>query len=363
MKPASARRLGRLIACFGALAVMGAAPAPALTPGGACFSAADNARLGFAVFQQAPPPHGPARAYPAFPLTAAATMQIRALDRITPGVAGWYFQWANRSNAPLANAQGAPITRKPNRQPSALGMRVQRSAFSSIDRADACTLAQAQMVLGRPVESQTGIRLVNERAQPDAGTEAAPDSCVLPAAPLPAGTRGIVLDYEVADGRTPAQSLAFLTRYAAIVHGARRRVMLLTNPLDAPTQAYTGVTAANASALVAAFDHVSIWLWGRNAQRDLPRSYAVQRAMIAKGGAVDPRKLIILFDLANTTLDDARFVRRAIVGDRLGGVMFQRDHAMQGGACDSDVNQKTAAILFGEQGGPSAPRKKFRVVG
>jgi hypothetical protein len=171
---------------------------------------------------------------------------------------------------------------------------------------------------------------------------------VLAAATLPAETAGIVLDFEVQDGRNGAQTVEFLTRYAKLVHEARRRAILMIDPFDAPSQIYTGISAATAHAIVAQFDATTVFLWTRNAEHDLRASYARQMAMIAAGGAVDGKRLLVLFELANTTPADARFVRDAIVKDHLAGVMFWRDRAQQGGACSSDVNTKIATIAFGD---------------
>jgi DNA-binding transcriptional regulator LsrR (DeoR family) len=63
---------------------------------------------------------------------------------------------------------------------------------------------------------------------------------------------------------------------------------------------------------------------------------------------VDGKRLLIDFELAGTTLDDARFVRQAIIRDGLAGVMFWRNYATQGGPCSAPVNQRIAAIALGE---------------
>jgi hypothetical protein len=318
-----------------------------------CFAAGDDKRLTFEVIQQAPPPHRNQRAYKFYPLTAATTMQLSALAHADQGVAAWYFQWANRSNAPLTNLAGVTVARKLNLQPATHGHRRQRTAFASVARADACTLAQAASLLGQPDRAQAfardaGITLVSETAQPDTSPAGPQDACVLAAATLPADTAGIVLDFEVQDGRTGAQTVEFLTRYAQLVHAARRRAILMIDPFDAPSQIYTGISAATAHAIVAQFDATTVFLWTRNAEHDLRASYARQMAMIAAGGAVDGKRLLVLFELANTTPADARFVRDAIVKDHLAGVMFWRDRAQQGGACSSDVNTKIATIAFGD---------------
>lgn len=343
--------------CILAMAGLVATPLQAATVEAPCFSAADNARLSFPVFQQAPPPQRGARRYDYYPLTAAATMQLGRLGNPADGIGTYYFQWANRSNAPLIDTVGKVrrvVSRKPNIQTSIDGMRKQRTPFTSVARADACTLAQAAMLLGEGgraavIATEAGITYASETAQPDVGLLGPLDRCVLHDGVLPANA-GLMLDFEVSDGRNDAQTLDFLKRYARLAHGANRKAFLMIDPFDAPSQRFGGISAANANAIVSLFDHTAIMLWSKNRQGSIAASYAAQKAMIGAGGHFDPARLVIDFELAGTTLDDARFVRRTILNDRLGGVMFWRNRVRQGGSCSTDVNRKIAAIVFGTPG-------------
>lgn len=330
------------------------APAAARQDAGgrACFAARDSAAAPFEVFQLAPPPRGARAAYAFHPLTAAATMQLSSLATAPKSVATWYFLWTNRSNRELIGANGKVLPRKPNLQPSSTTIRHQRTPFSSLDRADACTLAQAASLLGEAGRARTfaeaaGITLVDELQQSDEGDVGPQDTCVLAHGTLPAATAGIVLDYEAQDGRDEAHTLAFLTQFTRLVHGAGRQAILLIDPLDAPSQRYGGITPGNAYAITTLFDRTTVFLWGRNRQHSIPESYRAQMALLRQGGAVEGKRLLIDFDLAGSTLDDARFVHDAIVRDRLAGVMFWRNRAVQGGDCSSEVNQKIGTVVFG----------------
>jgi hypothetical protein len=362
-----------LACCFGAAAValssasVGAAPRPV------CFTAADNARLSFEVYQQAPPPRPRAVAYPFYPMTAVTTMQLGSLAAAPAGIQTFYYHWANRASTKLVGITGQQITRKLNLQPSLAGHRRQRSSFSSVARADACTLAQAASLLGQPARAQqlaraAGVTLLSETAMPDTTPASPGDSCVLAAGTLPRRASGIVLDYEVQDGRDGPTTEHFLQAYASMVHGARKQVILLVNPLDSPgEQRFTGITAANANRIVALFDRTTLILWSGNAEHSLPASYAAQMAIVRAGGPVDGKRLLINFELAGTTLDDAQFVRRVIRRDHLAGVMFWRDRAVQGGPCDTPVNGRIAAVALGDAAararaapGMSAPVPPFK---
>jgi len=348
----------RILRLTVAACAMGLAQPAAPSDRAICFSAADNARLPFTVIQQAPPPQDAATPYRFYPFNTLATRQLGSLRNLGEGYAGYLSLWANRQNAPLRNEAGRLLPRKLNFQPSLAGNRRQRTAFSSVGKADACTLAQAAYVLGQPARASKfartgGITMVDENAQPDASATGPADRCVMPAGTLPAGAKGILLDFEVQDGRDPEAALAFLTRFAELVHGAGKKSILLLNPFDsAGQQRYSGITSANAHKIVAAFDQTGLLLWGGNPEHSVPASYAAQMAIIAAGGPVDRSRLLINFELAGTTLEDARFAGRTIREQRLAGVMFWRNHADLGGGCESDANRKIAAIVFGEADAP-----------
>lgn len=351
-------------ACAALAALLCCEPAAAARrPGSAqCFAASDPARLPFRVFQQAPPPQRSAGGYDHYPLTDAATMQLGKLATAKRGIGLWYFQWGNRSTAPLHNRAGVQLPRKPNFQPASGALRRQRTPFTTVERANACTLAQTARLLGADAKGaaiarQAGITLVAERDRSDDGAVGPADLCVLAASRLPRGASGVFLDYEVGDGRTPEQSLAFLRRFAELVHGAGRKAGVMINPLDAPSQTWTGITGPVARELVAVFDYTTIWLWARNAQGSLPASYARQMELLRQGGKVDGRRVLALFDLAETSEADARFVHEAIRRDGLAGAMLWRNRAVQGGPCDSPVNRKTALLVFGRLVGAEPARR------
>jgi hypothetical protein len=327
---------------------------PGLADPSTCFSPRDNGRLTFAVIQQAPPP-APGAAYPAYPFSDIATMQLGQIDSGVAGSHEYYAQWANRSDQAVTSADGRRLPdRKANLQPRTLGTRTLRTRFTSVDQANLCTFAQTSAVLGMPMDrlrsqAQTiGVTLRAEPEVPDAAGTAQENLCVLPNGRLPLGAAGIMLDYEVQDGRTPPQTAAFLAAYADLVHKSGRKVGLLLNPLDAPTQRLTGVSKSNAAVIARRYDWSTILLWASNKQGDLRASFAAQMALLQAGGGVDPKRLVIDFELANTTLADAATVRSLILANHLKGVMFWRNGAKQGGACSQPVNRKIACVAFGE---------------
>ncbi len=350
------RAVRRLAVCLTALA--GAVPAwaaPAIAPDGACFTANDRATPGLEIYQQAPPPvPGREAGYAFFPATGFATQSMGGIwqARREPYKL-YYFQWANRSTQGVVNARGERIARKGNFQPGSDGARDQRAGFTSIEKADACTLAQTATALGLSADRArgfvrgAGVELVSLRNDGKTGLAQATDACVVPPRALPPQAAGVLLDYEVQDGRTPQQTLEFLTRYAELVRSAGKQSILLINPFDAPSQVYTGITKANANRIHRLFDRTTLFVWSRNRQQSIDESIKSQMAVIGAGGAVDPKRLIVDFELANTTEDEASAVHRFIAQQGLAGVIFWRDYAQQGGACDLPVNRKIACLAQG----------------
>jgi hypothetical protein len=335
---------------FASLLCLAIAATPALAA--VCFTARQDDRLPFRVVQEAPPPVLGERNYPYFPLTDAATAQIERLWEPTlPGVSKWYNEWANRCQGAARSFNVCGWNPKGNLgNPRISGRPPVRSFFATFAMADACTLAQAAYALGENIDPSryagSGMRIEQGRERPLLQTrERLVDTCEMPAARLPPDAAGILLDYEVQDGRSPSQTLAFLREFARLVHAHGKRAILYTNPLDAPTQRYTGITAANAHAVMNSFDFLTIVLWSRNRQHDIGESFRAQLDTIRAGGPVNPRKLLAVYELNGTTVEDAKSTRALLLASGLAGVVLWRDHARQGGDCDAPTNQKIACLL------------------
>jgi hypothetical protein len=173
------------------------------------------------------------------------------------------------------------------------------------------------------------------------------DVCVLPQPPAPSLT-GVVLDYEVQDGRSPEQTLAFLRDYAELVKSFGKRVMLYSNPLDAPTQKYTGIDETNAHTLHHLYDKTGILLWHKNRQRNVTKSFLSQYEILGATGSVSPGQLMLVFELNQTTLFEAHMADQLM--DRFGidTVMLWRNRAKVGGPCEREVNLKIACVTQGD---------------
>lgn len=296
-----------------------------------CFQATDKSP--FPVIQNAPPPRTDGQPdYRYYPVDIAATAQVAPLTATrSRTVEGAFWMWAN--HGPRARDHGE----KGNITPGSPGVQIR---FSSIEAADACTMARTAVLIG----AQSSRYLEEGRLTATEGSQQADtlNVCVLPEQPLPAGDP-IVLDYEVQDGRTADQTLTFLTAWSKLVHSAGHAAILYTNPLDAPSQRFTQITPATAPEIAELFDRVSVFLWSGNRQGNLAESFEAQARMYQTKSS----KLMIVFELANTTVQDAKTVNQLLRAGQAGSLNFWRNHAVQGGDCGSDTNIKIACTAFG----------------
>ena len=300
---------------------------------GTCFEA--DAAPNIPIMMQSPPPQPGSDSYRFYPASAFVTMNVRALETTFTVKPVYFFQWANHGPRKVA---------KGNLGPNITQLSETQLNFSSIAKADACTLAQTAIVLGQNALAQRYASEANLRIEINAAPAHLTDVCVVWDRPLPPKTSGIMLDYEVQDGRSPSYTLEFLDKYAKLVQAAGKRVFLYTNPLDAPTQKKTGINGDNATAIANVYNGISILLWSGNKQSSIEKSYAEQRSFIK---LVDPAKIFIVFELKNTSIEDAVAVRRLAQRDNVYAVMFWRNDEKQGGSCDRPINQKIGCVAFG----------------
>lgn len=353
------------------------------TDGAHCFTAAEDQRRlnGLRVFQQAFPPVDDAADanYLYWPCTDAATSQDINRSTWTGGNI-WAFVWANRRN------DGSAWNKKPNPLPAPrerVGPLECRAVFTSHAKANAATRCQLRYLLGMPPahyqepwlrlrEGASSADFISDsdfRERPgdycrtnttwkDQAYRVMVDRVLLPAARLTEGPNaenrvGVVLDYEVQDGRRPEITEAFVRDLAGDFAGTGKSLFFLTNPFDAPSQQHTGCTPENLPAIFDAVDYMSVFLWSGNSQHSIPASYAAQLRMLGPLSIGDHDKLVVHFELGHpgTTMDDARWLHRLLHDEQASGpdkVMFWRNDVSQGGACGRAINEKISAVCFGE---------------
>lgn len=353
-----------------------------------CFTPADTAKInGINVWQQAPVPTSSSqnnyKYWPAHNISTNQTPSIAA-SNWTEGKR-WSFLWANRRN------QGHDTNIKANLLPGSVVKHNDiecRTTYTTIEQANAATRAHVRYLLGMGMDSvqqpwlATGGRasdfITHDALKANPGRYCTgpiqriqvsgvwmiyreiPNKVILPAARLVDGPRpdlnaGIVLDYEVQDSRTPQQTTAFIKSVADDVHRMGKKLVLYTNPLNAPTIEWTGLNSSNLPTILDSVDYLTVLLWGNNRERSVPASYDAQIKLLGPLTASDWNKILVVHELgkddAGTTLQDARWVYRKLHEDGRNhptNVMFWRDWAEQGGPCDTLPNKKIATVLFGE---------------
>jgi hypothetical protein len=322
-----------------------------------CFNPQNSSALPFEVIVQAPPPkaaNDPNWRYR--PASGASSMDTRALaESQDSSLKKYWFLWANRCHGGEGGGGACGWNPKGNvvhpKLVNSAGQEV-RTYFTSFEKANDCTLIQAAWALSASdsevaaLASRSRLRVVARSEGPLnlARGERITDVCLLPEVRLPASTTGIVLDYEVQDRRTPQQSERFLLEFARLVRAKNKQAILYSNPLDAPTQRHTNLTADNLLRIAPAFDAVGVTLWGGNKQNSLRDSANAQLQMLRN---IPPSHIMLVFELNKTSMDDARLVHDMVLKERYGGVMLWRNYAEVGGACGTPVNRKLSCLVFG----------------
>ena len=180
----------------------------------------------------------------------------------------------------------------------------------------------------------------------------------------PSLVAGIVLDYEVADGRPTSVAVPFFRGIYTDIKSAGAELFIYTDPLDRLQANQSGLDYTNLPTILKSYtDHLTIMLWGNNQQGNVASSYKAQISVL-KGRlcsiAVPFNKLAILFDLNTTSRSDAQFVNNILKGSvktRPQTIVFWADGADEGGACGTRANNQIIACLKGSRalGRPVAP--------
>lgn len=326
----------------------------------------------FKIFASVPPPVSDSDTrYADYYLTDAFTVQALKLTATSSSatIGKYYFLWANRcalnGAAQSPSYDGCPSVTKKSRTGNFLFYPSHRTeegtnTFSSLRRADNCTLAQAAYMLGmKPsaISAQwgAGLTIVWDPANAPGGMFS--DTCVMPQTQAPT-IDGIIIDYEVQDDRTPAQTTDFLTRFSNLLHSFGKKAVLYSNSLGAMGSKTSGIDSTNAYTLSQQFDLMSILLWSGNTYSgsgNILASFNDQLAVI-RGSAnnpVDFKKIAITFELGKTTLSDATTVRSLALTKNIPAIILWRNGAVVSATSSAGVQIKCMAL--GDCGGNTVP--------
>lgn len=362
------------------------------------FQQLHNSRLnGTRVFQIAPPPRDNSTdtlsKFKFWPATDIATSSTKAItDSTWTGGNKWFFAWSNRSSGATAwNKKPNPLTPPTVKiLPKAdEGVTDCRAVFTTVERANAATRVQIRFALGmsraeymQPWLSLPGTSVNDFVTDSNFRTDAdnpvtgvrgnvpkkycttltqwlgvdytvMTDKVLLPPASMSGSAQhtGVVLDYEVGDSRSPGVTEAFIKAVAADVHSKNKKLILMTNPLNAPTQPHHGLTGTNLPRILDVVDYITVFAWSGNEEGSIPESYKNQLALLGPLNKSDYKKLIIFFELGvpGTTTDDAKWVYKKLHEPgqtHPTAIMFWRYWAEQGDPTATHTNQKINLSLF-----------------
>ncbi len=349
-----------------------AAPAPASRHESYCFGPDDGAKAPFRVirYPSRPPLTNRAVGYKYYPLTDSTGSQASIVNAgIATNIQKNYFMWANICNY-IPGVNNCHQFRKTpgNADSYAFGNPPAMPQYddpltgkhllfkmTSYERANACTMAQAAFALDhqdgrmRALAVAAGLTVVTDRSTLSGllldSDHMFRDVCVLPDARLSPTVRGLILDYEVHDGRSPQMSRDFLVAFAALVHGSGREAILYTNPLNASGQALSALNASNLNEIQSAFDMTTILLFRGGSNPSFEQQFNNQLDLLQ--GPKPVRPPAITFDLARSTLGDAEDTRNLMLKYRLPAVIVFQKTADLAGPCSTEPNRKLACLLTG----------------
>ncbi len=346
--------------------------APSFCVDGACSNPAPSSNcfgpeqaLAFEFIRNAPPPEPDGPAYRFYPVSRAVTLNAHALMRARdPHVERHYFLWANRCNRFEDNG----CANHPKGNPPELEIRgtPRRFRFTTWERADACTRAQLDELLGASADTNlaaAGLRIARNVATLEASLQ--PDETdFMDVCFLDPNTRGlgadhridgVTIDYEVQDGRPPSSAVGLLTALAARLHAEGLAAALWTNPLNRPSARANGLLPSSAPAILAALDRVSILRSGAPEVADVTMD--LQDQLAVWGGGTLPsalHKIYVIFELRRLTLEEARRTRRLVVDLGLAGIAPWRNGARITNDCAEPPMKLVRCLAYGEclDGGP-----------
>jgi hypothetical protein len=295
-----------------------------------------------------------------------------------------YFSWAYRSNGVDATRVVTPNPVTPIQYYTTGGKNYQCLVpMSSIAKADAATQARIAWAIGYPAHDVSGfgyLDLTEAQGIADAhvlfydsvdgtpnladqiqtlctdittypGYAALPnDYVVLPygqLSTLSTTPKDVMVDWEVQEGHTCAQTTAQMTKLASIVHSKSMNFVVYTNPLDAGTSPYNGwclngAAGANLDTVQALVDYFGIMLLDGNkigtVQQEL--AYAV-----AGFSSINYAKTMLIPLINKITVSDATYLRSQIVANSIGRVDIFLNGAIPGGQCSRPTNEKIGTLI------------------
>jgi hypothetical protein len=346
-----------------------------------CYSFANSMPLDMEVMRQAIPPEYESGTtnfpdqngtYPVTIYTAQNTPNLtRAVGKTAPNgthIKGYAFLWANRcigiKGGPCPKKKSNPInspaiTKNVTVKGKTTAKEV-RLAFTSVAKANACTIARAAYILGysadfaEDIAVNNKIKLYSANAIQEVAKTAKlytassgekhytlADICVLPETQT--NVDGIVLDYEVHDNRAPVSTTNLIGRIGEMAREKGKGLIIYTNSIDKAGVA-NGLTRANLKQVIA--DSTGFTFVALNTT-DYSRSMNIIKQSYLVQSTIPYSKLFPTLSLRTTTLADANRFNQIIRNNNLFGASFWRDGATLDEQCTSNSYKILKCVVEG----------------
>jgi hypothetical protein len=287
-----------------------------------------------------------------FPFTSVARIptpdNMAWFSATTASIQKYAFLWANRCNGGPVGKYLCDDANQGNPPTYTIGSSSYRFFFTTVARADACTMAQVysfsgDSALATSTLSGAGVQRLNTQtpsAQLVSGKYT--DVCWLYA---PAGSAsqldGLLLDYEVADNRTMSQALGLLRTFADYVYSKGQRSLLYVNGIAsaAPGVPYVVSDSAQrdgignaagstiAPQLLKLFDVVGLEASGSKTPSEMQAWLAAQMSEYAPVSKADHLKIFAQVQIGTSTSAQMAAVHQFVVDNQLGGIHLWNNFA------------------------------------
>ena len=285
--------------------------------------------------------------YPHYPLTHAVSQQIEPMYQVTePGVSKNFLLWGNRGQGESTSSQTGNVTTFPQyKTPD--GVQI-KAFYDTRNQANAATRIVLASVLGglsegyvETVAGNNGLTLAYRDQNPEQyiNDNKFNNVVLMPTQPLPSDVESVVIDYEVADGRSACDNLEFLGLLAGICHRNDKKFIVFTNALNAATADHTNV-AEVADRLLNIVDGLTVQLFHGTPSGSIDQAFKDQIKIIEGccGPACNkPEKLIPMFEMNNTSPEDAVHTRQNMADFDIDKIWLWRNYLSPG---QGDYNEK-----------------------
>ena len=249
------------------------------------------------------------------PVTDSVTQRLDDMQLSAGDSDSWFFIWGNRALTDVSfPATVGNVTTYP--QSFIEGTQV-KAFFTSYVKADAATRIILAYVLDYPdtfinnIANNHGLTLAyrpdHEQYIIDGSYT---DVVVMPTHRLPEHARGVMIDYERADGADACRTVNILTTLKSLAEKKGKELFVLINGLDAPSTQFTGIID-DFSSIASLTDGITLHLWSGNPIGTVAESFEHQIDIALQGCVkyLDTSKVIVFFEMNGTTVQDAVDVR------------------------------------------------------